>query len=167
MIRALTLLGIACLAGSILLFVTDAGSNAGPAIVLLLIFFGISIVLGIRKGYHAARGAVRDARAFMSGDIQHARIVEVGDPRGIFTPAANVVLELEGENGAKHRFEHDVPIPFPVAWSYRLSKRFNVPFVKTINLSELMAFELRREGLAVDLSRGAGKTAEPTAAPSA
>jgi hypothetical protein len=154
MIRLLTLLGVACFAGAILLVSIDAQANATTALVLALIAVGISIVLMVRRGYHAARGIVRDAHAFASGDIQHARLVEVRDPKGILNPESTVVLELEDENGTVHRFDRDVPVPFPMAWSYRLGKRFNLPFLAA-DLGSLMAFELRREGMDVDVSRGA------------
>ena len=100
------------------------------------------------------RGIVGDARRFVSGDIQQARLVDVGDPSGIFNPESTVVLELEGEDGTSHRFERDVPIPFPVAWSYRLGKRFNLPWVGGSDLGGLMAVELRREGMDVSVGRG-------------
>ena len=67
----------------------------------------------------------------ISGDIQHARLVGVGEPKGFFTPEATVMLELEGEDGTVHPFERDVPVPFPMAWSYRLGKRFNLPLMQT------------------------------------
>jgi hypothetical protein len=152
MIRALTLLGTACFFGGIVLLGADSQDNAVIAIALILVSVGISLVLGLRAGYHKARGIVRDAQAFASGDIQHARLVDVGEPKGLFNPESNVVLELEGENGTVHRFDRDVPIPFPMAWSYRLGKRFNLPFLGA-DLGRLMALELRREGMDVDLGR--------------
>ena len=154
MIRLLSFLSIACLATAVIILLTSADSDAPIAIVLLLLAFGITTLLGIRRGYHKVRGIVDDARRFVSGDIQEARLVEVGDPSGLFNPESTVVLELEGEDGTRHRFERDVPIPFPVAWSYRLGKRFNVPLVGGTDLSELMAVELRREGMDVSLGRG-------------
>ena len=97
----------------------------------VLAAFGITTLLGIRRGYHKARGIVSDARTLISGDIQHARLVGVGEPKGFFTPEATVMLELEGEDGTVHPFERDVPIPFPMAWSYRIGKRFNLPLMQT------------------------------------
>ena len=113
MIRLLSFLSIACLATAVIILLTSADSDAPIAIVLLLLAFGITTLLGIRRGYHKVRGIVDDARRFVSGDIQEARLVEVGDPSGLFNPEATVVLELEGEDGTRHRFERDVPIPFP------------------------------------------------------
>ena len=88
----------------------------------------------------------------MSGDIQHARLVDVGDPKGIFGPECDVTVELEGEDGTVHTFTRDVPVPFPLAWSYRAGKRFNLPLLRT-DLAETMAFELRREGMDVSARR--------------
>ena len=154
MIRLLTFVGAACFFGAIALLLADSHDNAVTAIVLILVSLGISLVLGIRSGYNKARGIVRDAQAFVSGDIQHARLVEVGEPKGLINPESTVVLELEGEDGASHRFERDVPVPFPMAWSYRFGRRFKVPFM-TADLNSLMAFELRREGMDVEIGRDA------------
>ena len=161
-IRLLTALGAACFFGAIALLLADSEDNAVIAIALILASLGISLVLGIRSGYHKARGIVRDAQAFASGDIQHARLVEVGDPKGLINPESTVVLELEGEDGTTHRFERDVPVPFPMAWSYRFGRRFKVPFM-TADLNSLMAFELRREGMDVEVGRGRepGRAASP------
>ena len=153
-VRTLSLLSIACIAAAVILVVATDSSSTPVAIVLVLVAFGITTLLGIRRGYHKVRGIVGDARRFVSGDIQQARLVDVGDPSGIFNPESTVVLELEGEDGTRHRFERDVPIPFPVAWSYRLGKRFNLPWVGGSDLGELMAVELRREGMDVSVGRG-------------
>ena len=64
-----------------------------------------------------------------------------------------MVLELEGEDGTAHRFERDVPVPFPAAWSYRLGKRLRLPLVRSTDLDEMIAFELRREGMDVSVGR--------------
>ena len=159
-VRTLSLFSIACIAAAVILLLTTDNSDTPVAIVLVLVAFGITTLLGIRRGYHKVRGIVDDARRFVSGDIQHARLVDVGDPSGIFNPESTVVLELEGEDGTRHRFERDVPIPFPVAWSYRLGKRFNLPWVGGSDLGELMAVELRREGMDVSV----GRTDAPEAA---
>ncbi len=153
-VRTLSLLSIACIAAAVILVVATDSSSTPVAVVLVLVAFGITTLLGIRRGYHKVRGIVDDARRFVSGDIQQARLVDVGDPSGIFNPESTVVLELEGEDGTSHRFERDVPIPFPVAWSYRLGKRLNLPWVGGSDLGELMAVELRREGMDVSVGRG-------------
>jgi hypothetical protein len=140
--------------------VVFSDDNSTPVIaVLVLLSVAITSMLGLRAGYHKARGIVSDARTLISGDVQHARLVSVGDPKGLFSPASPVVLELEGEDGTVHNFEREVPVPFPVAWSYRLGKRFNLPLARSTDLSELMAFELKREGM--DVSVGRGSAPEP------
>ena len=44
-------------------------------------------------------------------------------------------------------------MPFFMAWGYRLGRRFNLPLMRNIELDELMAFELRREGMSVSVGR--------------
>jgi hypothetical protein len=64
-----------------------------------------------------------------------------------------VTLELEGEDGTVHPFERGIPVPFPIAWSYRLGRRFKLPMMQT-DLTQLTAFELKREGMDVTVGRG-------------
>jgi hypothetical protein len=97
-IRALTLLTVACWAGALLLLLTDASGNVGYIVVLILIATALSLFLSARAAYHRARNFVSDARAFLSGDIQQARLVSVGEPKGWFSPASEVTVELEGED---------------------------------------------------------------------
>lgn len=92
-IRVLTLASVACIAGAVALVIF--GEDNTPLVAaLVLAGFGISSLLGIRAGYHKARGIVRDATAFVTGDIQQARLVSVGEPQGLFTPESTVTLEL-------------------------------------------------------------------------
>jgi hypothetical protein len=150
LIRYVTLAGTACFVGAI---VATSVDQDVLAIFLGLVSLVIAVVLLFRRLFHAAKDAVNDARAFVSGDVQQARIIEVGDPKGWFNPQSNVVLELEAEDGTKRSFDHDIPVPFFVAWGYRLSKRFKVPLISQANLTELMGIELRREGMNVSASR--------------
>lgn len=128
-----------------------ASDQAALGVVLLLISLLIGAALGVRRGYLKVREVAGHAQAFVTGRVQHARIVEVGEPEGFFNPTSRLVLELEGESGPIHRFDREVPVPFPFALSRRLSRRFRVPFLGNQDLSEYMAFELRREGLDIDL----------------
>jgi hypothetical protein len=153
LIRALSLLTVACWAGVVLLLITDASGNAGYVLLLILIAVVLSLFLTARAAYHRARNFVSDARAFISGDIQQARLVSVGEPRGWFTPSSEVTVELEGENGKVHSFSHDVPVAFPFAWSYRLGKRFKLPILRNLDPTAVMASELRREGLKLTVAR--------------
>jgi hypothetical protein len=152
-VRILSALSIACIAAAIALVVFGEDNNTPVVAVLVLAAFGITSLLGIRAGYHKARSIVSDASNFVRGDVQHARLVDVGDPKGIFWPKSELQLELEGEDGSVHRFEREVPVPFFIAWSHRLGKRFKLPLMQT-DLSRLMAFELRREGMSVTVGRG-------------
>lgn len=151
MIRALSLAGSGCLVLAFGLLLIDAERFAIAAVVLILVSIPIGAFLGLRRGYQKAREIAGAAQSFVTGNVQHARIAEVGEPEGFLTPTTNLVLELQGEDGAIHRFDRDVPVPFPVALSYRLGKRFKLPIVGRSSLTELMAFELRREGLDIDL----------------
>jgi hypothetical protein len=152
LIRYITLAGTACFVGAI---VATSLNHDLLGIALGLVSLLIAVGLLFRRLFHAAKDAVNDARAFVSGDVQQARIIEVGDPKGWSNTRSNVVLELEAEDGTRRSFDHDIPVPFFVAWGYRLSKRFKVPLISQANLTELMGIELRREGLDVSLSREA------------
>jgi hypothetical protein len=77
----------------------------------------------------------------------------VDDPKGVFWPKSALHLELEAEDGTVHPFERDVPVPFFMAWGYRLGKRFNLPLFGRTDLDELVAFQLRREGMKVSVGR--------------
>lgn len=155
MIRALTVIGACCFIGAFAVLAIDAEGNGGLAVILLMASVAISFVLGIRRGYHKVSGIVADARSFVSGDIQHARLASVGEPRGWFTPESEIELHLEGEDGNVHSIQRGVSVPFPLAWSYRLGKRFNLPLLGGIDLTEMMATELKREGMSVSVSRPA------------
>ena len=152
MIRALTTLGAISFIAAIALIV---GTDQIPvAIVLLLVSIAISTFLAARRGFQLARNVLRDASHFVSGDVQRARIADVSDPKGIFFPKSTVAFELQGDDDTSvHRMEKEVPIPLLAAWSYRLGKRFNLPFLSSFDPAEMMAVELRREGLSVTVAR--------------
>ena len=151
MTRILSVVSTACLGLAILLLLVDAERYAVSSVLLLLVAIPIGVLLGVRRGYMKAREIAGAAHAFVTGDVQHARIAEVGEPHGFFNPSANLVLELEGDDGAIHRFDRDVPVPFPLALSYRLGRRLKLPIIGRKPLTEMMAVELRREGLDIDL----------------
>ncbi len=154
MIRALAIAGTVAFVGAVLLLFADAEGNAIPAVLLILASVAISVFLALRRVVLLARRVVVDAHTFLRGDVQRARLVRIEDPRGIIDTRSPAVLELEGEDGAVHGFERDIPVPFFYAWGYRAAKR--LPFLRTIDqqkLRELVAFELKREGLSVSISR--------------
>lgn len=132
--------------GVVLLFV-DAGAYVVPAILLILLSLVLGTFLGLRRLYKRVREIVDAVRTFVTGDVRHARIVDVGEPKGIFGPTAETTLEVEGDEGHVHRVQVDMPVPFPAAIAYRLGRRFKVPIIGRRPLSELMAVELKREGL--------------------
>jgi hypothetical protein len=151
LIRFLSLLSIACLVGAVLLL----ASNTHGEVAALLIFGGaiLSFLLFVRSAILRVRNFARDAKGFLSGDYQEARLVSISDPKGWFNPTAVATIEFSGADDKSYTWDRDVPVPFPVAWSYRLGKRFNVPGVDQINLSEMLATQLRRQGLKLTVSR--------------
>lgn len=160
-IRVLSLIDAACLILAVWLLASESGPNAVFAVLVLLAAAVISAILAVWAAYNKGRSVVRDARAFVSGDIQHARLLEVSEPKGIIFTKVNFVLELEGEDGQKHKFDRGVPTPFFAAWAYRLGKRFKVPFLRRFEPSRMLAVELRREGMKVSVSRGGRGEAAP------
>jgi hypothetical protein len=163
MIRVLTLAATASLIGSIV--AVSAGEEL-LAFVLGVLCLLITVVLMFRRLFYSARDAVRDAGAFASGDVQKARIVSVGDPRGWLNPKSTVALELEAADGVtKREFDREIPVPFMLAWGYRLSKRFKLPVVSEHALAEMMSFEFRREGMDVSVSREGARSASAAAPP--
>jgi hypothetical protein len=159
MVRAIAIAGILALVAALALLVADPGGNAVPAVLLLLLSFGITALLAARRLLIRARSVVSDARAFFSGDVQRARLVEVGEPEGIFGTHSTAVFELEAEDGTTRRFEHEVPVPFFTAWGYRLAKRLPFATPDPLKLVRLMAFELKREGLRFSVGLGGGDAA--------
>lgn len=153
MTRLLGIASVMAFIAAVILLADDAG-NFLPAFLLMLASLAAGAFLVVHRVLGMVRRIVGDARAFMSGDVQRARLVRIDDPKGIFFTASAAVLELEGEDGGVHRFERDIPIPFFYAWGYRVAAR--LPFLRAIDrdkLRELVAFELRREGLSVSVSR--------------
>lgn len=52
-------------------------------------------------------------------------------------PTARVVLEVETKDGTTARFEPEVPVPWPYAWSWRLARLLNVPLVRSFDPGKL------------------------------
>lgn len=77
------------------------------------------------------RDAVRDIRRISSGGgPRKLRLVEVGEPEGLLVPTARIVLEVESKDGQVVRFEPQLPVPWPYAWTYRVARRLGVPLVR-------------------------------------
>ncbi len=89
------------------------------------------------------RDAVREVRRVMGGGgPKLVRLVGIGRPQGIIVPTATVRLEVESKTGRKARFEPALPVPWPLAWSYRLSRALGVPLLSGLD-PERLRFELR------------------------
>ncbi len=147
MIRALSVLATASLLGGFALAIYAHGSGRFGGIALILLAFGIGGLLAARRVFLRVREIVAAIHTFVTGDVRHARIVEVGEPKGFIHPTAETLLEVEGDGGHVHRIEVEMPVPFPAAFAYRLGRRLKLPIIGRKPLSELMALELKREGL--------------------
>lgn len=147
MVRALSVFATLSLLGGFALAIYASGSGRFGGIALILLAFGIGGLLAARRLYLRVREIVAAVRTFVTGDVRHARIVEVGEPKGFFSPTAETLLEVEGDGGHVHRIDVEMPVPFPAAFGYRLGRRLKLPIIGRRPLSELMALELKREGL--------------------
>ncbi len=145
MIRALSFFAIAAFIAGFA--VPILGGSIVVGIVLVAVACALLTSLAARRIFIRAREIVGAVRTFVTGDVRNARIVDVGEPEGFFAPRAETTLEVEGDDGHVHRIQVEMPIPFPAAIGYRLSRRFKLPIIGRKPLSELMALELRREGL--------------------
>ena len=147
MIRALSITMTGSFVLAFVLLFVDAGKYVVPAILLLLLSMALGAFLAVRRLYVKARDIASAAKTFVTGDVRHARIVDVGEPRGLFGPSSEITLEVQGDGNHVHRIQTAMPVPFPAAWGYRLGRRLNLPIIGRRPLSELMALELKREGL--------------------
>lgn len=147
MIRALSVLATVSLVGGFALAIYAHGTGRFGGIALILLALGIGGLLAARRVFIRVREIVAAVHTFVTGDVRHARIAEVGEPKGFFNPTAETILEVEGDGGHVHRIEVEMPVPFPAAFSYRLGRRLRLPIIGRKPLSELMALELKREGL--------------------
>ena len=151
MIRAISIIATACAVIGVALLLIDIGGYFPVAIPLILISLLLGGFLAVRRILKRVGEIVAAAHAFVTGDVRHARILEVGEPKGLFNPTAETILEVVGEGEQVHRINVEMPVPLPAALAYRLARRWNVPVIGRRPLSELMAVELRREGLKMDL----------------
>lgn len=77
-------------------------------------------------------GAVAQAHRIASGGgPSRLRVRGLGQPSGLIIPSSRLKLEIEARNGAKARWEPEIPVPFPYAWAYRLSRRLGVPVISS------------------------------------
>lgn len=83
-------------------------------------------------------GAVAQARRVVGGGGPtglHLRGIE--QPTGLFVPSSRLKLEVEARNGAKARWEPEVPLPFPYAWAYRIARWLHVPVISSKDPQDL------------------------------
>lgn len=160
-IRILTLLGAACMVGGLALALTGAAVIIGA--ILIAVGVLIQAFLALRATAYKIRDTARDARAFATGNVQHIRLAELSEPKGWIWPKSTAVIELEGADKKTHRFEREIHVAWPYAWGYRLSKRFKLPLVSRMDLTKALAFELRREGAAVEVGRPTATSESPEA----
>lgn len=147
MVRVISVLATVCFIAAFVVGINGGKSGLAIGLVLLLISLALGGFLLARRVFFRVREIVSAVRTFTTGDVRHARIVDVGEPEGLFGPTAETTLEVEGDDGQVHRLQVEMPVPFPAAMGYRLAHRFNVPIIGRKPLSELMALELKREGL--------------------
>jgi hypothetical protein len=84
------------------------------------------------------RDAARQIRRVSGGGGQkRLRLVSIGHPAGIFIPTSRITLEVEARDGTKTRFEPDVPVPWPYAWTWRLAHKLGVPLVRSVEPEKL------------------------------
>ena len=151
-VRFFTLLSSGCVIAGFGAVIIDSEQLATLAGILSAVGFLIGAVLWIRRAFFGVRGLVSDAKAVLSSDNEEVRIVDVTDPKGFVGPRSTVTVEIEGEDGTTRQFDRDIPMPWPWALAYRLSKRF--PATKTPDLGEELAGQLRRQGMNVIATHG-------------
>ena len=60
------------------------------------------------------------------------RLVSVGHPEGWFLPTSEVVLEVKAKDGTVSCSAPAFPVPWPVAWAWRIARLLGVPLVRSI-----------------------------------
>ena len=79
------------------------------------------------------REAARQIRRLSGGGgPRRLRLVSVGHPQGVIVPTSRITLEVEARDGTKQRFEPELPVPWPYAWTWRLARLLNVPLVRSV-----------------------------------
>jgi hypothetical protein len=72
------------------------------------------------------------------GGPSRLRVRGLSQPTGLIIPSSRLKLEIEAKNGAKTRWEPEIPVPFPYAWAYRLSRWFRVPVISSHDPEDLI-----------------------------
>jgi hypothetical protein len=76
-------------------------------------------------------------RMVSAGGPRRLRIRGLTQPSGLIIPTSRLKLEMEARNGAKTRWEPEIPVPFPYAWAYRLSRWLRVPVITSHDPEDL------------------------------
>lgn len=71
------------------------------------------------------------------GGPSRLRVRGLGQPTGLIIPSSRLILEIETKNGVKTRWEPEIPVPFPYAWAYRLSRWLHVPVISSHDPEDL------------------------------
>lgn len=80
-------------------------------------------------------GEVRDLSGH--GGPARVRLVGAENPRGIVFPTSKFLVEIEMKDGYVSEYAPLLPIPWPYAWSYRISRRLGVPLVSSVDPEKL------------------------------
>jgi hypothetical protein len=75
--------------------------------------------------------AARLRRIASGGGPTRIRVRGVSRPSGLIIPSSRITLEIETKKGAKTRWEPEIPLPFPYAWAYRVSRWLRVPVISS------------------------------------
>src|SRR5262245_47051114 len=79
------------------------------------------------------RAVARQVRRITGGaGRKRLRLLSVGHPAGVIVPTSRITLEVEARDGSKTRFEPELPVPWPYAWTWRLARLLNVPLVRSV-----------------------------------
>ena len=87
-----------------------------------------------------AVGEIR--RVMAGGGLKLVRVEGVGRPEGIFVPTSTVRLAIQSKTGRKARFEPILPVPWTLAWPYRIGRVLGLPLLGELD-PERLQFELR------------------------
>lgn len=80
------------------------------------------------------------------GGPRVVRLLRVGEPRGLFVPRSEVIVEIEARNGTKVKVDPTVPMPFVLGWAIRLARMVNAPLISAVD-PESLSFSLRLPNL--------------------
>ena len=92
------------------------------------------------------RAAEELRRLRAGGGPRLLRLVRVSEPRGLIVPTVELELELEARDSTLTRVDAPVPLPWALAWGYRLARAAGTPYVASID-------HTRRVGIAIPLPR--------------